>query len=46
MIRFYNWLVCKLFKKCEIELPAPKKTSLEIYCDENPWARECRIYED
>ena len=24
----------------------PKKTSLEQYCDDNPEAAECRIYED
>ena len=25
---------------------APKKNSLEVYCDENPDANECRVYED
>jgi hypothetical protein len=25
---------------------APKKSSLEIYCDDNPDALECRVYED
>ncbi len=24
----------------------PKKNSLEIYCDDNPEAAECRIYDD
>lgn len=24
----------------------PKKTSLEKYCDDNPEAAECRIYDD
>ncbi len=24
----------------------PKKNSLEVYCDDNPDAAECRIYED
>ena len=24
----------------------PKKSSLEVYCDDNPEAAECRIYED
>ncbi len=24
----------------------PKKNSLEMYCDENPDAAECRVYED
>lgn len=47
MIKFYNWLVCKLFKQCALDaVPIHKKTSLEIYCEENPWAPECRIYEN
>lgn len=25
---------------------APKKTSLETYCDNNPDAVECRVYDD
>ncbi|NET60154.1 MAG: hypothetical protein F6K47_29620 [Symploca sp. SIO2E6] len=25
---------------------APKKTSLEVHCDINPDAPECRVYED
>lgn len=25
---------------------APKKTAFQIYCEENPDADECRIYED
>ncbi len=25
---------------------APKKSSLEQYCDDNPDALECRVYED
>ncbi|MEN9871500.1 MAG: hypothetical protein RLZZ499_1139 [Cyanobacteriota bacterium] len=25
---------------------APVKNSLEVYCDENPDALECRVYED
>lgn len=24
----------------------PQKTSLEVYCDDNPDALECRVYED
>jgi hypothetical protein len=43
MIGFYNWLVCKLFKRCQIDYPAQK---FQKYCEENPWADECKIYED
>ena len=25
---------------------APQKSSLEMYCDDNPDALECRVYED
>lgn len=47
MIKIYNWLVCKLFKQCELEkIPVKHKTNFEIYCEQNPWAPECRIYED
>jgi hypothetical protein len=47
MIKIYNWLLCKLFKQCELELKPIEvhKTSLEKYCELNPWAPECRIYE-
>jgi hypothetical protein len=45
MMRFYNWLICKLFKRCQINVPNTR-TNFEIYCEQNPWARECRIYED
>ncbi|NEP60348.1 MAG: hypothetical protein F6K31_25655 [Symploca sp. SIO2G7] len=24
----------------------PKKNSLEVYCDDNPEAAECRVYDD
>ncbi len=44
MIAFYNWLICKLFKRCHLE--TPPKNKFESYCEENPWASECRIYED
>jgi len=43
MIRFYNWLVCTLFKRCEIHTTSKE---FKKYCDENPWACECKIYED
>jgi len=45
MIKFYNWLICKLFKKCSVEVAKVKQTPFELYCQENPWAVECRIYD-
>jgi hypothetical protein len=45
MMRLYNWIVCTLFKICVLEIKAKPKTSFERYCEENPWAEECRIYE-
>lgn len=44
MIGFYNWLVCKLFKRCEIHIVKP--FDFKKYCEENPSAPHCRIYED
>ena len=46
MIKIYNWVICKLFKQCAIDKPPVKETPFQKYCRENPWARECRIYED
>ena len=45
MIKLYNWLVCKLFKKCSVEVSKPKQTPFCKYCQDNPWAVECRIYD-
>jgi len=45
MINFYNWFVCKFFKKCSIDVPGKSLTPFEIYCLENPSAVECRIYD-
>lgn len=47
MIKLYNWLICKLFKRCELETKTEpqKKTNFEIYCELNPSASECKIYE-
>lgn len=33
-------------EKSHQEQNAPAKNSLEIYCDDNPDALECRVYED
>ena len=45
MIGFYNWFICKVFKQCALEVSAAPLTPFERYCKENPWARECRIYD-
>lgn len=46
MIKIYNWVICKLFKKCAIDKVLPRETPFQKYCKEKPWALECRIYED
>lgn len=46
MIKYYNWLVCKLFKRCHLHVEkTPAKTFAE-HCEKEPWSCECRIYED
>lgn len=45
MIKFYNWFICKLFNKCVLETTFKKETPFQVYCRENPWAVECRIYD-
>lgn len=45
MMRFYNWLVCKLFKRCAIYQDSSTER-FKRYCEENPGAVQCRIYED
>jgi len=45
MMKFYNWLVCKLFKRCHVYFPK-EPFSFEKYCKDNPSAPHCRIYED
>ena len=42
MMRFYNWLVCKVFKRCIYVSPTEK---FYRYCEENPGAPQCRIYD-
>ena len=44
MIKLYRWLKSKVFKSKFTVLN--NKTNFELYCEQNPWARECRIYED
>jgi hypothetical protein len=46
MIGFYNWLICKLFKRCEIEVVLPLEEKFKRYCEENPWERECKIHDN
>ena len=44
MIKIYLWIKTKLFKTKANSLNV--KSNFELYCEQNPWARECRIYED
>jgi hypothetical protein len=44
MTNFYRWLV-GLFVKTK-KKTKKQKTNFEIYCELNPGARECRIYEN
>lgn len=44
-MRFYNWLVCKLFKRCCI-YKETTKDQFQRYCKENPGAVQCRIYDN
>ena len=43
-MRFYNWLICKLFKRCAIYVETPTE-QFRRYCEENPGAAQCRIYD-
>jgi hypothetical protein len=44
MIKIYLWIKAKLFK---VKVDAVHvKSNFELYCEQNPWAKECRIYED
>jgi hypothetical protein len=44
MIGFYNWLICKLFKRCRIYNETPAE-QFNRYCKDNPSAVECRVYD-
>jgi|DEB0MinimDraft_3_1074331.scaffolds.fasta_scaffold01956_5 hypothetical protein len=46
MMKFYNWLVCKLFKQCQIDIP-PLTTHQKFkeYCKDYPHAGSCKIYD-
>ncbi len=44
MMGFYNWIICKLFKRCEIHNDTPTE-QFRRYCEENPGAVQCRIYD-
>jgi hypothetical protein len=46
MMGFYNWLICKLFKRCEIEIYISPTESFKRYCETNPWERECKIHDN
>jgi len=45
MINLYNWIICRLSKRFHLGTPSPAK-AFKTYCDNNPWERSCRIYED
>ena len=42
---FYNWLSCKLFKRCELESPRTPTEIFKRYCEENPWAAEAKLFD-
>jgi hypothetical protein len=42
---FYNWLICKLFKRCELEKPLTPTELFKRYCEENPWAAEAKLFD-
>lgn len=44
-MRFYNWLICKLFKKCEIDIVKSPGVAFKRYCEENPGSKSCCIYD-
>lgn len=46
MIKYYNWIICKLFKHCQIDIPPTTKELVKKRCQKEPWSAECRIYED
>ena len=45
MIGFYNWLICKLFKRCEIHKINSPNENFKRYCEDNPSALECKIFD-
>jgi hypothetical protein len=45
MITFYNWLICKLFKQCQLEINNTPLTPFKRYCEENPWAAEAKMFD-
>ena len=44
-MHFYNWFICKLFKKCEIEIIKSPAVAFKTYCEKNPSSRSCRVYD-
>jgi hypothetical protein len=45
MIGLYNWLICRLFKRCELHVTSLPSESFRRYCEENPWAAEAKIFD-
>jgi hypothetical protein len=44
MMEIYNWFVCKFFKRSITHESTEQR--FKRYCELNPWASECKIYED
>ena len=44
-MRFYNWFICKFFKKCQIEIIKSPEAAFKNYCEKNPSSRSCRVYD-
>jgi len=45
-MNIYNWLICKISKRFHLGKPVPTAQKFKAYCDNNPWERSCRVYED
>jgi hypothetical protein len=45
MMWFYNWFICKVFKKCQIEIIETPTAAFKRYCEENSSSKSCRIYD-
>jgi hypothetical protein len=45
MTKLQMWLLSRIFKIRALEKTQPKLTPFQQYCNDNPWAAECRIYD-
>lgn len=44
-MKFYKWLVFKLFKKRQVNKDGSPKAAFQRYCEDNPSSKACRIYD-